>query len=384
MIDLKNGKKIIRRWTIDPCFLTSLSHMEKGTNASFLLTKVDSMKLAVDMEGYLWNEYHRIVEDGGGVGLMGVIKDWLTFLKSQMNKENEENGEQIEKIKPINTFDFLKEHNEKIEKHFKEITKRCIAVSCLSKDKLLLTEDVQSIKKSNITKEFKIQVLDRKGAEDKLSSYTKSLKSPKDIQDALIKFYLPEYIKRKIEERGTGNIYYVKRKTEDGFKEDGFKDILKSKKNIFSVCHGGAEYIYILQDEEKIGQNIFEDLNGWISKYALICCRESKVSNGARDAIIIGGGHRVIIELKCAHKDDLEHGLVKQLPRYLKDEGAEYGIYLVLFFSFAYGRSITDKKFLEDKKRELEKIKEEKVDSSKYKIEIFWIDCSEAKPPSKE
>lgn len=40
----------------------------------------------------------------------------------------------------------------------------------------------------------------------------------------------------------------------------------------------------------------------------------------------------VCVEFKHAHSDDLLHGLIKQLPEYMRFRGADYGLYCVLYF----------------------------------------------------
>lgn len=64
---------------------------------------------------------------------------------------------------------------------------------------------------------------------------------------------------------------------------------------------------------------------------------EFKTGVGNLDFLIIGKTEngdtsKICIEFKNAHSDDLSHGLLVQLPKYMKSCQAEYGIYCVLFY----------------------------------------------------
>ena len=45
-----------------------------------------------------------------------------------------------------------------------------------------------------------------------------------------------------------------------------------------------------------------------------------------------GGTSKLAVEFKLAHAEDLDHGLEKQLPAYMKNIGTNYGAYCVLSF----------------------------------------------------
>ena len=69
--------------------------------------------------------------------------------------------------------------------------------------------------------------------------------------------------------------------------------------------------------------------------YELI--RESAAGSGSIDLrasapLNDGGIINICIEAKNAHSPDLIHGLTEQLPSYMKNTHADYGIYLVLWY----------------------------------------------------
>lgn len=49
---------------------------------------------------------------------------------------------------------------------------------------------------------------------------------------------------------------------------------------------------------------------------------------------------KICVEVKKAHADDLAHGLVIQLPEYMRRVGTDYGIYCVLYFGPEYPHKI--------------------------------------------
>jgi hypothetical protein len=86
---------------------------------------------------------------------------------------------------------------------------------------------------------------------------------------------------------------------------------------------------------------------------------------------------KVGIELKNAHYGDLAHGLASQLPAYLQDEGTPDGIFLVLWYkntNHPYpGKYKTPKELSDDL---------QKVNPSKYRIQVMVIDCTRNPSPS--
>jgi len=70
--------------------------------------------------------------------------------------------------------------------------------------------------------------------------------------------------------------------------------------------------------------------------------RENKTSAGNIDFTLTGyvknkGLSSVCIEIKNAHSGDLEDGFLNQLPNYMVAQGAQYGAYCVLNYSFPMG-----------------------------------------------
>jgi len=68
---------------------------------------------------------------------------------------------------------------------------------------------------------------------------------------------------------------------------------------------------------------------------------EYPVSGGNLDYLImaplsIGGLANSCVEFKLAHSDDLLHGLLQQLPAYMKAKACEFGVYSVLYFKGRY------------------------------------------------
>lgn len=67
----------------------------------------------------------------------------------------------------------------------------------------------------------------------------------------------------------------------------------------------------------------------------------ANIANGEVDYLVSGTLDNkektsVCVEFKNAHSDDLEHGLISQLPKYMQEEGCDYGIYCVLFYKCKY------------------------------------------------
>lgn len=68
---------------------------------------------------------------------------------------------------------------------------------------------------------------------------------------------------------------------------------------------------------------------------------EYPISSGNLDFLITaplstGGLANTCVEFKLAHSDDLLHGLLHQLPTYMKAKACEFGIYPVLYFKGKY------------------------------------------------
>jgi len=72
-----------------------------------------------------------------------------------------------------------------------------------------------------------------------------------------------------------------------------------------------------------------------LSGFQLI--QESVAGSGTLDLRAIatlgsGGFVNVCVEGKNAHSNDLKHGITDQLPSYMRSNGADYGVYLVLWY----------------------------------------------------
>lgn len=69
--------------------------------------------------------------------------------------------------------------------------------------------------------------------------------------------------------------------------------------------------------------------------------REIQLGNSKLDLLFSaplqsGETTKICVELKKAHANDLVHGLVKQLPEYMRRVGTDFGIYCVLYFGDDY------------------------------------------------
>jgi hypothetical protein len=86
----------------------------------------------------------------------------------------------------------------------------------------------------------------------------------------------------------------------------------------------------------------------------------------------------VCVEFKHAHSPDLESGLLKQLPAYMRAKGCNFGLYCVMFFKGPY--------FTEPKKYDLQNIDLflNRLASSAglSNIRVLIFDFSHPKPPS--
>lgn len=111
--------------------------------------------------------------------------------------------------------------------------------------------------------------------------------------------------------------------------------------------------------------------------------REITAANGSLDYLCsyTGDGlYKVGVELKNAHRTDADivHGLTEQLPAYLKDEGTQDGIYLVLW----YKNSNHPFPAKYDTPEELRHALQEKCPAN-YRIHVMVIDCTKKPTPSK-
>jgi len=111
---------------------------------------------------------------------------------------------------------------------------------------------------------------------------------------------------------------------------------------------------------------------------------EYPIASGNLDFLISGhltDGNTVsaCIEFKHAHSDDLSHGLLKQLPTYMKAKGCDFGIYAVLYFRGSYFEEPEDLNITQ-LRINLEK---EKREAGLRNIRILMFDLSRPISPSK-
>lgn len=110
---------------------------------------------------------------------------------------------------------------------------------------------------------------------------------------------------------------------------------------------------------------------------------ESQIGKGRLDFLIsgylkTGETAKVCVEFKHAHSHELEEGLLKQLPAYMRTVGCDFGLYCVMLFKGPY--------FDEPRKYELNEIDlllDRLADSAGLSnIRILVFDFSHPKPPS--
>lgn len=107
-----------------------------------------------------------------------------------------------------------------------------------------------------------------------------------------------------------------------------------------------------------------------------------KSGGGELDFLLIGtlkSGFRVkvCVEFKNAHSSKLEHGLLKQLPEYMKQNGSNLGIYMILNFK--------DSEFQQPKKSETEldhELSKKTMDAGLDKIRILFTNFGKKPSPS--
>ena len=86
-------------------------------------------------------------------------------------------------------------------------------------------------------------------------------------------------------------------------------------------------------------------IRGFLYDYSLLAgyelSHEVGAAGGSLDMKVTapssnGGLIKICIECKNSHSDDIFHGLTDQLPAYMRSLGADYGIYLVLWYKGKY------------------------------------------------
>ena len=135
--------------------------------------------------------------------------------------------------------------------------------------------------------------------------------------------------------------------------------------------------------EVDIARDIYHTIVGWFRVKGLILDREVSAAGGSIDMIATGssGGiiHRCGIEIKFAHSAASLTGLCKQLPLYLDDLDAEFGLYVALWCK----SSKFDKPKIHNTIEDFVDLLNEN-NSRKGSIVISFVDASPKKSPSKQ
>jgi hypothetical protein len=110
---------------------------------------------------------------------------------------------------------------------------------------------------------------------------------------------------------------------------------------------------------------------------------EYPIAGGQLDFLVSGNlndGSAVnaCIEFKHAHSRDLLHGLLNQLPAYMRAKGCNFGLYCVMYFK---GEDFDEPKYDYNQLEIL--LNGEKVSAGLSNIRIIIFDFSHKKPPSK-
>lgn len=181
----------------------------------------------------------------------------------------------------------------------------------------------------------------------------------------------------------------TKIETEKTLKEFVFRCVdLFVKHNIEN--HSGYKYLWkndqsgnqIPCREPETQPYIFSHLKAIFDFMGIQISREVESSNGEVDFLVSFTNNqnkllKVCVELKLAHATNVEKGLTKQLPAYLKGERCKHGIYLVLW----YKCNIFDKPAKYKTLIELEN-QLNRINANKY-ISNLIIDCTKPISPSK-
>jgi hypothetical protein len=139
-------------------------------------------------------------------------------------------------------------------------------------------------------------------------------------------------------------ILATKIETEKSLKEFVYRCVdLFVKHNIEN--HGGYKYLW---KNDKSGKQvpcrepesqpyIFSHLRAIFDFMGIQISREVESSNGEIDFLVSFTNSqnkllKLCVELKLAHAENVEKGLIKQLPAYLRGERCKHGIYLVLWY----------------------------------------------------
>jgi hypothetical protein len=181
----------------------------------------------------------------------------------------------------------------------------------------------------------------------------------------------------------------TKIETEKSLKEFVFRCVdLFVKHNIEN--HGGYKYLWkndrdggqIPCREPEAQPYIFSHLKAIFDFMGIQISREVESSNGEVDFLISFTNSqnkllKICVELKLAHAANVEKGLTKQLPAYLKGERCKYGVYLVLWYKCNLFDRPKKYKTLNELESQLNNINANK------NISNLIIDCTKPISPSK-
>lgn len=181
----------------------------------------------------------------------------------------------------------------------------------------------------------------------------------------------------------------TKIETEKTLKEFVFRCVdLFVKHNIEN--HSGYKYLWkndqsgnqIPCREPETQPYIFSHLKAIFDFMGIQISREVESSNGEVDFLVSFTNSqnkllKLCVELKLAHAANVEKGLTKQLPAYLKGERCKYGVYLVLWYKCNIFNKPTKYKTLIDLESQLNQINANK------NISNLIIDCTKPTSPSK-
>ena len=181
----------------------------------------------------------------------------------------------------------------------------------------------------------------------------------------------------------------TKIETEKSLKEFVFRCVdLFVKHNIEN--HGGYKYLWKNDDngnqipcrEPETQPYIFSHLRAIFDFMGIQISREVESSNGEVDFLISFTNSqnkllKLCVELKLAHAENIEKGLTKQLPAYLKGERCKYGVYLVLWYKCELFDRPRKYNALSELETQLNKINANK------NISNLIINCTKPVSPSK-
>ena len=156
--------------------------------------------------------------------------------------------------------------------------------------------------------------------------------------------------------------------------------------SFWNITYDGLKIINRLPKHEiEIHPLILGLLNDQALAKNLAITREYPIGGGNLDFLVTGQlknyeNVHACIEFKNAHSQDLEAGLAKQLPAYMRSKGCDYGLYGVLYFRGQYFNGPEEFKNINELVLHLENIR---TKNGLVNIRILIIDVSNAISPSR-